>query len=342
MSDQLQTTIIDLAGSRKVDIEIPYVQPTQWANVPPWHVDSTGVLLETVAYAARLVIRPVSPLVANGSTQSVYVNCYLRADGRFKVARPNLSKLSPWTAYPSTSDTIVSYESEVVSTSKIYGEEDPHIFMTNFGEKIDSLREVVKKFSFHQSASISDLDVLADGLRVLYFPMYPASPPQNLGLLTQDFVTTLAMSHTYPSYFSLPFLAKRGGMRWKSYIPSNNDYNPIGFVGTKYTSEAFSQDNMGVLPYHDSVFSQFSDSMSLTCPSQQPFREFEVPYLGQANFVKARYNFLQGNSQKFAVGIMGYAGLTDIRADNFVAAADDYTLNQFLYVPTFYKRNVVG
>jgi len=348
-SDSCQTVIIDLAGTRKVDIEIPYTFPSQWANVLDKGHKIQNTANETEV-SANITITPLSFLSANGSTTPVYVNLYIRADERFALARPRLPRhLQSLTPFPQVN--LVSYEAEVTTTSSLYGTIDPHIFKTNIGEKIDSLRQVVKKYATYSMYNLTVPGTAYDyGINAIVIPSFPTYPQYSLANMNQlTEVRVESINWTYMTWFSQAFLARRGGVRWKCGLIDhlNGDFAK-GYA-------AFGTDRILQNPYYNGYLAgtgvlDFSDDAvfanhTYTNLAAQPFIEIEVPTVEQTNFSISRRNvspdYNTSHDDRTPHVVLGYMGpnVTDTHYYPLeVAAADDFSLNQFLYVPAFYAR----
>lgn len=344
-SDSVQTVIIDLAGTRKVDIEVPYTIPTQWANVIGAHkVESgTNLIYDT---SALLTIVPMSFLSANGSTTPVYINLYIRADERFAVARPRLKQMhQSITPFPEVA--LVSYESEVTTTTSLYGGIDPHIFQTSIGEKIDSLRQIVKKFSPYAVYTINESPVAYYGLNAVVVPSYPTYPEHTLANSKHlPKLDCAGLNWTYMTWFSQCFLARRGGVRWKCGNTNTVDSLCKGYAafGTELRNSTDAYQgyyfDMGLPFTIDGMFANHT----YTDLTAQPFVEIEVPSIEGSNFSIARRNvspdYVGANNltPHLVMGFMGQTVQDTYYLPTEVAAADDFSLNQFLYIPAFYLR----
>ncbi len=149
--------IIDISQTTDFEVRVPYLQTTEWCKVVPYS-SSTSYLQQTSFSFIRtdgttngmLTMRVINELTspaANAST-TAYILMFARAADNFEFAGPapqfgvTANRYTMWTPQSETEVEIKKYDMDKPSVP------NPARYLTNFGEGIVSLRQVLRRTSF--------------------------------------------------------------------------------------------------------------------------------------------------------------------------------------------------
>lgn len=319
------TKIIDVTETKVVDMVIPYAGDTVFSNKST----NNGVL--------RFYV--VNPLVTTGSNASVGINVYVAGGADFELYRPNSSNMASVTPIP-----VAAVQS---SKKKAEGEREddvstvvvpiPNLKMLSFGEGFTSIKQLCNR---HCVVSTYLTSATTSGtMTMISWPRGGLVPRINAG---NSFL------NDFSNYFSYAFLAERGGRRWKFchdfYTPTNSACNRAeAWLSTRLPSVA---PMLNTNTFPSSATCEFNqmrlgNGVHLDSTSIHPFLEFETPYIGVCQFVNPRKPVNKGygafgttlTDQCINVNIAVQTGSASSTFQLFGAAADDFSLHGFFYVP---------
>lgn len=346
-----QNCILDLESSTDVEFVIRPAQSTPWLEVglasdlTTW----TGDAIERAN--GRIVVRVMNKLSAPLASYCGLL-FYVRAGSDFQVATPALSQVQGWkfvntmmkgsdTSVPTTGPGGANAPAELCDLSKRGEAELP--VEPYFGERIQSLRSMAKRFSFYTYT------------RPQFTAATPASTTQIAFNVWGDFYGYIPRSLTgsiiwaWPQYVMMPFLATRGGMRWRAQLAqvagatSATAGARFGFVrsgtdgatapGGSYETAIVTYSLLG---YMRALQVPTGDGACATPQERQPFAEAEFPYQSPLLYsypgsLSMTYDRHPDVMQLWCVaGQSANVTKTDVAFDVYTAAADDFTCDEWI------------
>lgn len=247
-----------------------------------------------------------------------------------------------------------------------------HMMDVFFGEEITSIRQMIKRYCFHE---FTPLGSLPRKWRITRpdFPAYPGFNPgsSNSGDFDGGSVPYAFNQCTYLNYFTPAFVAYRGGVRWKKLLQFNRgEENTTGDHFSIVRSSGVTSTNLAVAigtgtpyrpnatgqaldPFRTAVtatrFSAFMESFTgggfLTPAYRNPAIEVDLPFYNNRRFMCARrINNLAERAlddelpPTHVTTTIGVASAIE----NYVAAAEDFSLSFFIGVPVMYSVGTLG
>lgn len=252
-----------------------------------------------------------------------------------------------------------------------------HMMDVFFGEEITSIRQMIKRYCLHDYTPLGN----GSRRWKITKPDFPAYCGFNPGSLNSGDLGAVSVPYsftqcTYLNYFSPAFVAYRGGIRWKKLVQRESvdpsaqsiasDHFAItrssGVDGTNATIPGGGTANLaykpnrvseGLNPFRDEPNtirnSSFAESFStggfLTPSDRNPSVEVDLPFYSNRRFMCARrINNLadrQLDDEMPPVHITTTIG-SFTACENYVAAAEDFSLSFFIGAPVMYSVGVYG
>jgi len=351
------TKVVDLSATRDVEFEVPYTARYPWMENTNLGTSNNG----------QITIYPISPLLSNGSVSPVDIFIYVRAGKDYDVARPGqfFTRFSIPGQFPNVQyDPSLSLLSDValegpedVDDVSVAGEPEHQSLIaplhpTNtrifFGERFTSIKELCNRYVMIQSRIIDDVTTNPILMTLPNAP-FPAFCGQTTAVGQGTSYTS------YASYFRAAFLAERGGIRYK-VLPfiHNNDAAVVTYSGpnSSFTSVSSITDEI-VGPYFTPTPTPATSNWAgysvatgggsvISNNDTKSALEFEFPDVDTCRFRNPREYpvvapaYSSGTVERPIV-VLGFS--TTGIAPNFyqvwAAAADDYSLHGFQYVPKY-------
>jgi len=252
---------------------------------------------------------------------------------------------------------------------------DDHLMAVFYGEQVNSIRELIKRYSYHHT-TYSNVEQTDLRVKMPDFPYYPGyNPDGEATATTGDFSgTKLSLcNNSFLNLFSPAFVAYRGGIRWKHQAMT---YNTVSSANQTDTPDMFSVDRASGVVTNPSTLnleyspteryigynffapgtiettrssllglSSFTNGGFTTPTRLNPVCEVELPFYNNRRFMSARrLNNLDTRTitdecpPVHNVHIVGRtAGI-----NNYVAAAEDFSLAFFVGVPPIYNFGASG
>lgn len=204
----LQNTTVSIVGNTTVDIEIPYQQPVNFAEISeytPIGNDMPSQFKNGVFYMWVL-----NPVVANGSTDPIALNIYNWSDN-IEFAYPTTLKISG-----NFRDTIVPPEPENLEmlsgtpftppTAVSFGPSSDlkDVFLVSFGERYVSLKQLIGRATLKY-----ELKAILDHTDEYHYAFITMPNAPFRGDLAGANIRV-----SFLDYFSSAFLGYRGGLRY--------------------------------------------------------------------------------------------------------------------------------
>lgn len=317
-----------------------------------------GVLLLYVEHPLRSVVNDPSP--------QVYINIYISAGDDFQLCEPtdkwmsqftnNVGELvpqsieeTPGVGQAPIPEMMPSFNINKNMASS-YSTSDKYD-ITFFGERVSSIRQLVKRYCSNRSIRISltgAVNMNSVWLNRNDFPNY--SGPSNTGLdeSSANGKYTYACNSNFLNWYTPMFLMRRGGVRNKYVLSTDTpnkflDFSASRSEGPGTSTSVYSLDVDGnevwFLNYRQEQ--AVLNGSQITLPQYNPVLEIDCPY-----YTSKRFYFAQDRDKETNFGdgdIRRECGhrVTINTKDNdangilrrYTAAADDYSLYMFKYAP---------
>jgi hypothetical protein len=237
------TAILDLETCSEIEFTIPYTnlkaflrdqtdisinsfRPAYTGSLSGGRSDTTNDIATNFnqdCHMGVFTISVVNDLIPPQATNTgqlswdkspVDINVYFRMNDDFEVAQPN-SNNNAWVSTPlgpfsSESDSVTSKTSEAITEFKLFKPPRSNdLSRLYFGERVTSVRSLVKRFSFWFASDPKDAST-SKPIAYWNIPHFPC--PTKRAYLQDDVLYTY---NTYLSYMAPAFLVHRGGMRNK-------------------------------------------------------------------------------------------------------------------------------
>jgi len=256
-----------------------------------------------------------------------------------------------------------------------------HMMDVFFGEEITSIRQMLKRYCFHSNTSLRPAILTAPArsrkfrITLPDFPGYCGYNPDSntLGDLDGTSYPYLYAQCTYLNYFTPAFVAYRGGIRWKKLVhratsatatgEESDHFSIIRSSGVAFTNAVLPLfSNLAYKPvlrdevlnpyrqYDTTIrssafYTSFTSGGFLTPSERNPAVEVDLPFYNNRRFMCARRIRNLGERQlddelppvHVTTTIGTYCG-----TENYVAAAEDFSLSFFIGVPVMYSVGVLG
>ncbi|ASV51920.1 hypothetical protein 2 [Tioga picorna-like virus 1] len=376
----VQTVIMDIGEGGEVEFRVPYQQAAQFLRTRTdfavgnkgWGVNSTP---PTYAYDPEfdngfITLRVLNILTAPVASSSVDILVYVRAAETIEFANPkdiSSSQLSPYLAQSDVYMENIPENEVVLGDSKLAANNQ---YVVHFGENIRSLRQLLRRYSYHSSTYMSVAAAAASDnltvVRKLFAKMPPTPGFCPFGTETANKIVGVGPTpynfceYTPLAYIMPSFLVYRGSVNWT--------FNTIG-PGLPLNELRVIRDNTGgASPGYNSITvsgsaSEYARALSLNrsagaagqsltnantnagvnvqCPMYARQR-FQSTYPLRAN----RVSNADGSDQDMFVleGVikknMGEP-ITSVVINSYVGIGTDFSLHYFVNVPTFTRYSVV-
>jgi hypothetical protein len=245
-SNVVFTKIIDLADATEVDVRIPYQQALPFlycdnleSSPNGWSTSTTP----TFTYGASqhngtICVRVHNALTAPVASSSVTILVFVRAAENLEFSNPRQinDRFSYW---PVQGDEW-SVQSDVIGTSA--GSTADNQYLINFGEKVMSLRTLLRRQSHSLSATPSD-DTTSDyWIWTKYFsrvPIFPGFDISGIHFAKSLLIPANTVNYNFAtfhpiSYVSAAFVAYRGSINWTINVTGNT---PMGFIAVSRSND---------------------------------------------------------------------------------------------------------
>lgn len=222
------TTILDIGEANMCELRIPYQQNKQFMNLDTintvaWSTSSSPTFTrDNQTDNGTLTIRVQNVLTAPVSSSSVDILIYARGAENLEYACPdNVDSTNLFSFYQPQSE-----EYNLVNTTNnvVLGEAKSDVssqYMTHFGENIKSLRQLLRRYSKHETLLLGNGSVPANNYSywLCRFMRLPTSPGYQTGGLStaNKIVGTGTSSYNYVHFVPLAwvsnaFLCYRGSV----------------------------------------------------------------------------------------------------------------------------------
>ncbi len=228
----VQTVIIDIGKDNDVEFRVPYNQArgflrtnsskttVKWstASSPTWSHDDAEA-------NGCLTVRVQNALTGPTTTGTVTILVSVRGDN-LEFANPGQTEVQKYTPFALQSGEVIE--------EHLNGEAPSHFdagaineplgtsYLVNFGEKITSLRELVRRPVLHRVSWFADNNtndkmIISEGFSKL--PLYPGYDPHGIHsfkgvVVTGSNFTFNCVNYTPVAWLNHAFAAVRGGMTW--------------------------------------------------------------------------------------------------------------------------------
>jgi hypothetical protein len=387
--NEVYTRIIDIAENRDFEIPVAWNQARAWLRVLnragfqgstfiAAHTD--GSRTQTVGNAnhnGQLRIEVLNNLTSPNPAlaQPVYLNVFVRGGPDFEVAGPTSAMLETLEYVPNTDYVAQSGiemvaqagEEEVIDEADDIPESPPsitpvgasdsltdplyHVFM---GEKISSVRSLIKRYTFHKSLPI------ASDFGIAYDYNFPTMKGQFEVRNSTTAATADPSSQSYHyaamtflNWFKPCYIGWRGGVRAKYMSFNTAGTARSSFVYVKRLAQPLAQTNISdVIPLSfdaPSLVSFDVDVMGGVAGSEiaatdtEGALEVEFPYISYRRFhhCRAEQKGTGNNDEPFTGehhGHMLYVSGAQNMLQKFVAAGDDFSFHFFCGQPPMIRR----
>jgi len=352
------TVILDLAEAHEVELEVNYISSEIFLrnrsilnnSFAPWNdttttfdlnsfeSDETDMGMLTVTVLNRLTA-PGDTTVYSGDGAGVDVNVFMRCGPDMQFAQP--SSVDGWEnfSFTPTSGNIAMVDA-------------PHDddMLTCFGEKILSIRSLLKRSCVVYMKGISTTSSSANAIAQFKFPHFS---PEHL--------PSGSFSNCYESFLAPCYFAKRGGMRWKFVFDNSDFVSGVGFLSNDSSGVAIISRNQSdsavtwtpAFVYSGtwstsvrSLFPSGAQGAEITHLAYKPAVDIQSPFYSSNRFALAgalnsvTATHLQVNptmDQVLYTDISAYsAGGQTMKITALASAAEDYNLIMFLGPPPIY------
>lgn len=370
---QVYTKIVDISEVTDVCFNVPYTQPTSYLNVQTdYQTDEHQAAALPAAQPhgnGILTIRVLTEQTSPVASADVIIAMFVSGGENLEFACPDsiTNTLSPYVVQSSE----IAYDAESeesvqmgLAPSSAY----PGLNLVYMGETIKSLRTLMrrtsylgfKKFNYNYSGLDSYVVLRSVHRRVPLIPGYDPNGPQSAtGLISTIAEPYNFVNWSYMSYFSLPFVGKRGSVHWHCNVRSNYDVNDLSITRGNdkvyanlstgnYSSSVASAGNSNEVARNSTIYKmRGSTGMSVTNQGTQRAVSLAAPMYSKFKFIS---NDILTNTLGAAVdettddsisvsGVItpsNQGANTDGGFDFYCSAGTDYTPVFFLNIPVMY------
>jgi len=363
------TTIIDISETKDFTIEIPWMQPQPYLTHNSTSAGNTwsnnGTASDPFANGV-LAVRVLNRLVQPDGLTPVAINVFTSAGDDFEVANPNGFEFKTMRFKPTSgtgeSETIKDSEdapeqTEMVVTLPAVSSAIDHKAMVFFGERVGSLRQLIKRFTFYRALDTAANSAIAFASSNTFsqFPAYrtlAGGGPDSIGA-----GTGYQVSNTYLNYVTRAFAGWRGGVRYKM-VYTNADYGiVVRYVASGLstllsravdtfpnanTEEESTSTYLGILDDDSSgtvVTNSNMRGLEVEIPYASPYRFSNVTTSNNGDTTYLPYGCGWKNVS-FMRGVDTIPGTYVQGVDMvYVAAADDFQVFGFVGAPVYWDEN---
>lgn len=381
------TQVVDLSLTRDVTIKVPWGQTLHWLNT---HNIANGggsinfnVGTATLgrhfgnAYNGQLAVYVLNELTVPNSTinNDIQVNVFTKMCDDFCLMNPTGSRISDLTYFPQATpemeDDYVGDEcddapmtQESVELAPSFSSLDPQFFDVYPGESVESLRSLLKRYSYHMSYGPGTNSYGTLSISQGIFPFYRGSPDGAYSTSTTPAGPWNYCSNTFLNYITPAFAGWRGGLRWKVIRDSTTSSSGFLTYVSRIADSASAPSYYGVTwdtmlgVGAGNVKTVAYDSYFRLCPSSGTLDantsmdgtvinristgavEAEFPWYSNLRFFPAKQQnqTTQGPFRGFWYAVMTmFQGANSIESANFYCAtAEDFNLFFFTGAPIVY------
>jgi len=224
------TTILDIGEVNKASIRVPFHQAFEWlrcrdSSAVNWTINSSNNV-DDARDNGLMIVSVLNPLVSPVTPQTVHLVVKVRAAENFEFANPRAA-LGNGIFTPSPSFFDVQSEDVVdIETQKVQfgdkGSQHPNRYDMNFGERIVSLRTLMRRMSLAEYTSLPDNSATrAVGFIKSYTKNLPSFGYDSNGKYTAAGLITTGSNFAYTSnpthpitYISNMYGGYRGGVNY--------------------------------------------------------------------------------------------------------------------------------
>jgi hypothetical protein len=183
--------VVDIGVSSDVEVRVPYMQAYGWlrtrtstlsAPTVIWHNNATPSTYDNTYDNGTITVRVVTPITAPVASSNVYMQVFVRAAENFDLAAPqslppmtfNTLQCEEVTKWEVQSADEIKYDNvEQIITGGQPGSDEDTKFLVNMGERIVSLRTLLRRTVFSYSTQVpADTTSFASLIR-MYQTNYP-------------------------------------------------------------------------------------------------------------------------------------------------------------------------
>lgn len=230
-----------------------------------------------------------------------------------------------------------------------------HTYLVYYGDPIDNLRCLLKRYNGHSSWIYQGLAGESSAMTrytISDFPFnrgYAGSEAMHLASQPVDPTPYNYSRMTTMNWFTPLYLTRRGGIRWKYIRQDDQDVNGIMTVnrstsnttlGKVQAAIAFGQNSERVRNALNVLPDDHTAGHHATHTAHNPALEIELPFLTNFRFIPARRRGWKLQSDYLRQHTLQIPGGTDASSafvTAYCAAGEDYSLAWFQAVPSFWR-----
>jgi len=372
--------VVDIGVTSDVEVRVPFMQAYGWlfsrtltynGGVPTklWTAgNSLAVAYNSNYDNGMIAVRVVTPITAPVASSQVYMQVFVRAADNFEVAAPQ--NLPPATFMTVQSDQLTYSQSTPTYTGTVPGGDEDTKFLINMGEKITSLRSLLRRTNFSYATQLAvdttDTGAVSIQYQTLYPPWYgydtngrhSAKGTYTTG---SNFGFNYANSTPF-QWIGRAFVGMRGSMAWQFNVDTNGTDGLLSSVRVFRNAQSINTGN----------YNQSNTSGTLTTTSQYSKFWMTDPGTGGSaltnqatntslGVVAPDYNFARFHWVTPASGSLGVTSdgsgyqnfalevklkpaaatkaVGNIRVDKYFSVGPDFTFFYFLCAPPWVYLN---
>ncbi|APG76854.1 hypothetical protein 2 [Beihai picorna-like virus 30] len=385
------TTIVDITDESDFSIDIGWGQPYAWMNhadldtaVSAMYTTSGSVGSHTMGNGA-ISVYVVNALSAPHETYqaNISVNVFVSMLDDFEVANPTGKMVSRLRLFDDLSPAVLRNQGATEELPHPTADEavadppqidmdgaktlvEPEMNLIHYGEVIGSFRQMLKRFSYHETMRFAGTGALSlyTNLRE-QFPHYTGyvgnSVTANGLIVDVNSGTDKYIYGGFPliHYVSCAYAGRRGGIRYFLEIMNGGSASKLGSNVITISRQAKSELDNTVVPLGVTNLGQlgtlgaafgFNDAdghagLTKWAPSVNRTTTVEIPYYSRYRFTPAKLLNKYTARDKDATGWVlmmtddASSGSTTF-INSYVAAAEDYTCFFYLGPPRFYDNKL--
>lgn len=373
--------IIDISQETDFEFEVGYGQEVAYLSTHsfpfPQLFNSGQGPLPTLSYDnGTLRIEVVDSLAAPGDSDPIYIICFASAGDDFELALPTDRTLSKSTFFPQLlppSDTKKVYDvkletSEVgiddsaaedadapehaaTTTTFIPDKGLPELNKVHFGEKILSLRTLMKRYNYMETDRLTVMETTP-----MLFDRVLETMPRSPGFATVPENDVENLNHmTFLNWIVPMYVGWRGAIRYKYLLTGalhgniNVNREPEGFTtrDLPLTVDGEGMDMSNLTPlYNTGIAGNY-----ITPTLQMPCAEVEIPYYSPRRFSSGRTiesvqparpfivpHEIERHLVQITVHSEAYAANRFANLERFVSIGEDFNCFWFQTTVPFYER----
>ncbi len=361
--------VIDLTKDTNVEVRVPYQQALAWSSLfnatsasqVPFTVGSSTTFNHVANVSnGLLAVRVVTALTAPVASSTIQCIVSVRGAENLEFANPS-DIYKGYSYFVSQSDEYEETSScEVIAGSKI-PTLDPHRYLTNFGEQIVSLRQMIRRFQWYRSSNtIGTVSGAAKFKQYLMYKIPPFYGYQTNGWDSAKGLITTATNYqmnmcgqTYLHWLTPAYIGQRGSVNYT--VITSSMYPCVSYVSRQpnttlgsvsYGDSTTSSGNDGIITIGVKVTNfkgAASSGMAANSLFSQGSLSWQMPNYSSYKFnVTSPANFnatiSQDDNSKQSQNILLGTPTTgsSIQHHMHIGAGTDYTLLYFLNVPTVF------